>query len=287
MMKALKYAVILVTVFLFSIFVDILIDLTEKKDSATRLMRQMNYAAQYTTTIQEEYFENSGTGGTTHITLPAAGGTTTNIILPSPFNTASYLNYLTDMSATSDEYLQLCVGLLDGDTDSTGNRYTPAMFNLAYIDEDLVRNVFTEYLTYLVKTNFNGLSNQIILNNVTVTVTPSYTRYSPEVLRSIYGNDDTISNLFDNLDSSRYTHIDSVLSKDRLLPSFSIDVGVDYTYVSKAVVQSRAINEDSMFANGRNNYPTAAEVAQFEVSPNYLKYPMEHLDLTYIYVNIN
>lgn len=279
-MKAVRISLCLLFVAILTIMLDIGYDIVLSNNCIKTLKRQIMLDTYYCNSMQDEYFspDNIRMGNIVELRVPGS----TSFVCPSPYTTTAYSNFINELSASGDSYLQLCAGVLKDATGVPNPDYSPAQLNLAYVDENVYQEMFERYLKYTIGNSLQGYKNHIIIDNVSTTVTPHYVRYSPEVLRSIYGNDEQLIDIFKDLDIARYEQLASILTKDRVLPCYTITITVNATFVSQGYFNSREANQFSTwFRTTRNNYTTLAEQTEYNVEADQLKWALDPITITF------
>lgn len=279
-MKAVRISVCLFLVAILTIMLDIGYDIVLSNECMKTLKRQVMLDTYYCNSMQEEYFsqDNFRMGNLVELSVPGSSA----FYCQSPYATPAYSDFIDELSTSGDSYLTLCAGILKDASGVPNPNYSPAQLNLAYIDENVYQEMFERYLKYTISNSLQGYKNHIIIDNVSTTVTPHYIKYSPEVLRSIYGNDEQLIDIFKDLDIARYEQLASILTKDRVLPCYTVTITVNATFVSQGYFNSREANQfSSLFRTTRNNYTTPAEQVEYNVAVDQLKWALDPITITF------
>lgn len=281
-----KVAFGILGVVLLSILIDLTIETINEKEAKNQLNKDIMTASFYSLSSQNEYF---GSGGT--VSLPDG----TYLHITDPYSTDEYKYYVSSLANSGDEYLELSsmvLGNIDFSTspynvNSINTSYNPAQLNLAYMNESFIQYLFENSLKRIIVDKGNEGNNHIVIDDVKVNVNFNLERLSPEIIRSIYGNDDTIADLFSSLSIIRFREISEVLSKSRLVPKYTVEFKVDYSYCTTGYYNSRASITSNWFHRTSGTFVTNDDVDDYLVKPNQIKYDSETVTITREYAVVS
>lgn len=255
--------------------IDMVLEEWRYQNAKDTLNKDISTASFYALTSQNEYFGSNG-----FVVLPDGS----HLEIANAYDTAEYGNYINTLANSGDEYLELSSMVL-ADIDFSASPYSvgeihrsynPAQLNLAFMNEDFIKYLFENCIKQALQNKGREDCNSIVLNNVDVNINFTLENLSPEVIRSIYGNDDTISDLFSSLSIVRFREISEVLSKSRRVPKYEVDFIVSYSYCTGGYFNSRgSINSNWFHRDTDNNFVTPDDVSHYGVKENQLKYPEE------------
>lgn len=195
----------------------------------------------------------------------------------------NYINYLNTLHSSSNAYLTLCADMLQKSlAGAVAVEVVPANFNLAFLDETFTEDQFKSCMDKLIQGYRDAdVYCPFVIDNIDVTTSYSIRVLSPEILRSIYGNEEDILSYFGGLDAIRYEKLMDALKKDRGVPCYEVTYSIDYSYCTSGFYSGWVTN--SGWFSRATNKVTATDVANFNVKPDQQKYASENITFKRVY----
>lgn len=228
------------------------------------------------------------------------------------FNYDSYTNYINSLYSSNDEFLMFCADVMTSErdkllySDATDLAITPSSLTLAYVDYNELVSEFKLAMQAMLEADNSFLRGsvyidwsrvKITVNNETdpKAISPQFITLSPDVSRSIYGSELSLTKLFgDKLDADRYKTFESLFTSERQIPVYYISYEVPYYYCT----QSPFFNVTSLnsFLNGAykpardriiasNNYTTKSKTPLSREGQWYFSMTQLTQQVTYSIVN--